>query len=179
VAFDAYWFTKAILEKSVVAETRQMMMACSPMNPLMQISEVSPADIGCASSPSSFPLRLAVCVPATDLQEGLEATLKAVQLDERNPYTHYALAIVSVFSERFEQSISAARKAIGISPSFALGHFVFGMALLFSGRASEAIAPLEYGERGELAEVQQHRARSRAPRARPHLRARIPQSRLR
>jgi TolB-like protein len=85
--------------------------------------------------------------PVADLQEGLEAALKAVQLDERNPYTHYALAIVSVFSERFEQSISAARKAIGISPSFALGHFVLGMALLFSGRASEAIAPLEYGLR--------------------------------
>jgi TolB-like protein len=85
--------------------------------------------------------------PVADLQEGLEAALKAVQLDERNPYTHYALAIVSVFSERFEQSTSAARKAIGISPSFALGHFVLGMALLFSGRASEAIAPLEYGLR--------------------------------
>jgi tetratricopeptide (TPR) repeat protein len=28
-----------------------------------------------------------------------------------------------------------------------LGHLVFGMALLFSGRASEAIAPLEYGLR--------------------------------
>jgi TolB-like protein len=85
--------------------------------------------------------------PVADLQEGLEAALKAVQLDERNPYTHYALAIVSVFSERFEQSISAARKAIDISPSFALGHFVLGMALLFSGRAFEAIAPLEYGLR--------------------------------
>ena len=85
--------------------------------------------------------------PVADLQDGLEAALKAVQLDERNPYAHYALAIVSVFSERFEQSISAARKAIDISPSFALGHFVLGMALLFSGRASEAIAPLEYGLR--------------------------------
>ena len=80
-----------------------------------------------------------------DLQEGTEAALKAIQLDERNPYSHYALAIVSVVSERLEQSISAARKAIEISPSFALGHLVLGMALLFNGRASEAIAPLEYG----------------------------------
>jgi TolB-like protein len=85
--------------------------------------------------------------PVADLQEGMEAALNAVQLDERNPYTHYALAIVSVYSERFEQSISAARKAIEISPSFALGHLVLGLALLFSGRASEAIAPLEYGLR--------------------------------
>ncbi len=85
--------------------------------------------------------------PVTDLQEGMDAALKAVQLDERNPYTHYSLAIVSAFAERLDQSVSAARKAIEISPSFALGHLVLGMALLFSGRASEAVVPLEYGLR--------------------------------
>jgi TolB-like protein len=85
--------------------------------------------------------------PVADLQEGMEAALKAVQLDERNPYTHYSLAIVSVFAHRFDQSVSAAKKAIEISPSFALGHCVLGMALLFSGRAAEAIAPLDYGLR--------------------------------
>jgi TolB-like protein/Flp pilus assembly protein TadD len=85
--------------------------------------------------------------PAADLREGMEAALKAVRLDERNPYTHYALAIVSVYSERLEQATSAARKAIEISPSFTLGHCVLGTALLFSGRAAEAIAPLEYGLR--------------------------------
>jgi TolB-like protein len=85
--------------------------------------------------------------PVVDLQEGMEAALKAVHLDERNPYAHYALAIVSVYSEQFEQAISAARKAIEISPSFALGHCVLGMALLFSGCAAQAITPLEYGLR--------------------------------
>jgi TolB-like protein len=85
--------------------------------------------------------------PVADLQEGMEAALKAIQFDERNPYSHYALAIVSVCSDRLEQSISAARKAIEISPSFALGHLVLGMALLFSGHAPEAITPLEYGLR--------------------------------
>jgi TolB-like protein len=85
--------------------------------------------------------------PAADLKEGLEAALKAIQLDERNPYAHYALAIVSVYLDRPDEAISAARKATEIGPSFALGHFVSGMALLFSGRALEAIAPLEYGLR--------------------------------
>jgi TolB-like protein len=85
--------------------------------------------------------------PAADLQEGTNAALTAVRLDERNVYSHYALAIVSVFAERFDQSISAARKAIAISPSFALGHLVLGMALLFGGRAAEAMPPLEYGLR--------------------------------
>jgi TolB-like protein len=85
--------------------------------------------------------------PQADLQEGTTAALRAIRLDERNVYSHYALAIVSVIAERFDQSISAARKAIEISPSFALGHLVLGMALLFSGRAGEAIPPLEYGLR--------------------------------
>jgi TolB-like protein len=85
--------------------------------------------------------------PDADLQEGTTAALRAIQLDERNPYSHYALAIVSAYAEKFDQSISAAKKAIEISPSFALGHLVLGMALLFSGRAAEATAPLEYGLR--------------------------------
>jgi len=85
--------------------------------------------------------------PDADLQEGTTAALRAIQLDERNPYSHYALAIVSAYAEKFDQSISAAKKAIEINPSFALGHLVLGMALLFSGRAAEAIVPLEYGLR--------------------------------
>jgi TolB-like protein len=85
--------------------------------------------------------------PTADLQEGTNAALTAIRLDERSVYSHYALAIVSVIAGRFDQSISAARKAIEISPSFALGHLVLGMALLFSGRAAEAIPPLEYGLR--------------------------------
>ena len=85
--------------------------------------------------------------PAADQQEGLESALKAIHLDERNPYAHYALAIVSNYSNQLEQAIKAARKAIAISPSFALGHLGLGMALLFSGRALEATAPLEQGLR--------------------------------
>lgn len=85
--------------------------------------------------------------PAADQQEGQESALKAIHLDERNPYAHYALAIVSNYSNQLEQAIRAARKAIAISPSFALGHLGLGMALLFSGRALEAIAPLKQGLR--------------------------------
>jgi TolB-like protein len=85
--------------------------------------------------------------PEIELQEGVQAALKAVYLDERNPYSHYALAIVSIFSGQLEQAIRTTRKAIEISPSFALGHLGLGMALLFSGRASEAVVPLEHGLR--------------------------------
>jgi TolB-like protein len=85
--------------------------------------------------------------PVRDQQEGVEAAFRAIYLDERNPYAHYALAIVSNFLNQLEQAIKAARKAIAISPSFALGHLGLGMALLFSGRASEAVPAVEQGLR--------------------------------
>jgi TolB-like protein len=83
----------------------------------------------------------------TDLREGIDAALKAVQIDDRNPYSHYALAITSVFAGEFDQAIRAAECAVEISPAFALGHLVLGMAHLFSGDAARAIACLERGLR--------------------------------
>jgi adenylate cyclase len=85
--------------------------------------------------------------PSASLDEGHEAALKAVQLDERNPYSHYAVAIVSVFRDSFDESIRAAERSVEISPSFALGHLILGLARLFSGHAREAIAPLQRGLR--------------------------------
>jgi adenylate cyclase len=85
--------------------------------------------------------------PPSSLSEGREAALRAIELDEKNPYSHYALAIVSVFREAFDEAIRAAEKSIEISPSFALGHLVLGLAHLFSGHASEAVQPLQRGLR--------------------------------
>lgn len=83
--------------------------------------------------------------PYEDIREGLDAALAAVRLDEKNPYSHYALAICSAYSNAPEQAVLAAERAIEISPSFALGHLVLGMAQLFRGSAPSAIAPLEHG----------------------------------
>ena len=80
-----------------------------------------------------------------DIREGLDAALKAVQLDEKNPYSHYALAISSAYANAPEQAVLAAEKAIEVSPSFALGHLVLGMAQLFRGSALKAVPSLERG----------------------------------
>jgi TolB-like protein/Flp pilus assembly protein TadD len=83
--------------------------------------------------------------PSGDIREGLDAALKAIQLDEKNPYAHYALAICSACANAPEQAILAAEKAIDISPSFALGHLVLGMGHLFRGDADAALGPFERG----------------------------------
>lgn len=83
--------------------------------------------------------------PEDDIREGLDAAVRAIHLDEKNPYSHYALAIVSAYANAPEQAVLAAEKAVEISPSFALGHLVLGMARLFRGQAREAVVPLEHG----------------------------------
>jgi TolB-like protein len=83
--------------------------------------------------------------PDADIREGLDAALKAVQLDEKNPYAHYGLAICSAVANAPEQAVLAAEKAIEISPSFALGHLVLGMGHLYRGNAHDAIGPFEHG----------------------------------
>ena len=85
--------------------------------------------------------------PEADRQEGLEAGLRAIYLDGQNPYSHYALAIVSAYSGRAAQAVLAAERAIELSPSFALGDLVLGLARLFGGDAAGAIAPLVHGTR--------------------------------
>ncbi len=84
---------------------------------------------------------------SADLREGMEAAVKAIHADEKNPYAHYALAITSVFAAAFEQALRAASRAVELAPGFALGHLVLGMARLYSGDAAGALAPLERGLR--------------------------------
>jgi TolB-like protein len=82
---------------------------------------------------------------AADLREGRSAALEAVHLDEKNPYTHYALAIVSNYADDFALALRCADKAVELSPSFALGHLVRGMAALYAGQAARAARSLEQG----------------------------------
>jgi tetratricopeptide (TPR) repeat protein len=85
--------------------------------------------------------------PTAACQEGLTAAFTAVRLDEKNPYAHYGLAMTSCSAADFEQARRAAFRAIDLSPGFALGHLVLGMAMLYSGRAVEAKPCLEHGLR--------------------------------
>ena len=83
--------------------------------------------------------------PSQDIKEGLDAALRAIRLDDKNPYSHYALAICSAYGNAPEQAVLAGEKAVELAPSFALGHLVLGMAHLFRGSGAEAIHSLRRG----------------------------------
>ena len=111
-----------------------------------------------------------------DLREGIDAAIGSVQIDEKSPYAHYSLAIISVYAGALHQAILAAEKALELSPSFALGHLVLGMAHLFSGAAAEAIKPLEHGLRLNPQSVRPAELRLvQRPRVSPSVCGRCPQ----
>jgi tetratricopeptide (TPR) repeat protein len=85
--------------------------------------------------------------PDAMLRESLTAALAAVRRDEKDAYSHFALAMTQVFLGNFVDAVRASEKAIELSPSFALAHVGLGMALLYSGKPEEAIEPVARGLR--------------------------------
>jgi adenylate cyclase len=85
--------------------------------------------------------------PQATSAEGKAAALRAVQLDEKNPYSHYAVAITHSFGGEVKRARKAGEQAIALSPSFALGHLVLGITMLLSGQPHEAIREFERGLR--------------------------------
>jgi tetratricopeptide (TPR) repeat protein len=85
--------------------------------------------------------------PAADLREAVRSSLKGVELDEKDPYGHYALSMSYLFSGALEEAIQASERALELSPTFALAHLGVGMARLYAGDAAGAIDPLARGLR--------------------------------
>jgi adenylate cyclase len=85
--------------------------------------------------------------PGSVLREGLAVSSRAVQIDDKNPYAHYAMAVTNCFAGNLEPAHRAALRVLAISPSFALGHCFLGVVHLMSGRPKEAVGSFEHGLR--------------------------------
>jgi TolB-like protein len=85
--------------------------------------------------------------PDATLRESLTAALAAVHRDEKDAYSHFALAMTQVFLGNLVEAVRAAEKAVELGPSFALAHVGLGMALLYSGKPEGAIEPMASGLR--------------------------------
>jgi adenylate cyclase len=70
------------------------------------------------------------------------AGARAVALDDRDPYCHYAHFFGQMLSGRLESALAEAQRSIDLSPNFALGHFALGWTRICLGHLQEASAPL-------------------------------------
>jgi len=70
------------------------------------------------------------------------AAAKAVTLDDRDAYSHYAAFTAHMFAGRSQAALSEAQRAIDLNPNFAIGHMALGWSRVISGHFAEALDPL-------------------------------------
>ena len=76
-----------------------------------------------------------------DLADGHAEATRAVDLDDRDPYTHYALSLLNMLRRRHEQSLAEAQRSIDLSPNFSLGYFALGWVRVYLGTSTRRSIP--------------------------------------
>ena len=76
---------------------------------------------------------------AGDLQRGLEAANTALEIDQNNPFAHFAMGRISIFSGKHDRAIANFERAISLNPNYALAHFGLAHGLWHAGRPAEAL----------------------------------------
>ncbi|WP_353646677.1 adenylate/guanylate cyclase domain-containing protein [Mesorhizobium sp. WSM2239] len=85
--------------------------------------------------------------PPKSLEQAEVVATRAVALDDRNPWAHWALSLGNLYMRRHDKAISEAQRAIALNPNFVEGHVSLGEALYYSARAEEA---LKYFEQAKI-----------------------------
>jgi adenylate cyclase len=79
--------------------------------------------------------------PAQALDEAERWARRAVELNDQEPVSHMALGNVLLWRRDHERALAECRRMIALDPNFAQGYSATGLALMYSGRASEALEP--------------------------------------
>jgi adenylate cyclase len=80
--------------------------------------------------------------PAQALDEAERWARRAVELNDQEPVSHMALGNVLLWRRDHERALAEFGRMIALDPNFAQGHTAAGMALVYSGRAAEALEPI-------------------------------------
>ena len=66
------------------------------------------------------------------------AALAAIRADSEDPWAHLALALVYLFTRRFDDALAEFDLALRLNPNFSLAQGYYGLALSYCGRWEEA-----------------------------------------
>ena len=77
------------------------------------------------------------------LLAGREHVVRAIALDDRDPWGQIALGYSAMMERRTEESIAAFRRAVNLNPSSAAAHCYLSHGLAFAGQDREAIEHAE------------------------------------
>ena len=81
--------------------------------------------------------------PAKALGDAHRSALEAVSLDDAEPFASAVLGYSNTYMRQYDAGLAAAKRAIELNPSFAIGHHALGVARMFNGEPAEAIDAIE------------------------------------
>jgi tetratricopeptide (TPR) repeat protein len=74
-----------------------------------------------------------------DVKEAAALAIRAIELDDNDPWAHLALGYAEFLTRRTDHAIEEFQRALAINPNFAAAHGYLGTALACDGRADQAI----------------------------------------
>jgi adenylate cyclase len=83
--------------------------------------------------------------PPGSIERAEQAAKRAVALDDSDPWAHWALGLVYLYTRRLDGAISESQRAIILNPNFSEAQVSFGEILYYSGRSEEALQCFERG----------------------------------
>ena len=94
--------------------------------------------LGVLAASYTFSFHMGWAEIATTVPIAERAALAAIQADSEDPWAHYALGSVYLFTRRFEDSLAEFELALRLNPNFALAQGYYGLVLSYCSRWEDA-----------------------------------------
>jgi TolB-like protein len=94
--------------------------------------------LGLLAASHTFSAHMGWADMATVVPIAERAALAAIRADSEDPWAHYALGSVCLFTRRFDDSLAEFEVALRLNPNFSLAQGYYGLALSYCGRWEEA-----------------------------------------
>ena len=94
--------------------------------------------LGVLAASHTFSAHMGWADMATAAPIAERAALAATLADSEDPWAHYALGCVYMFTRRFDDSLAEFELALRLNPNFSLAQGYYGLALSYCGRWEEA-----------------------------------------
>ena len=85
--------------------------------------------------------------PEEALDEAERWARRALELDDQEPVSHMALGNVMLWRRNHDGALAEFGRMIALDPNFAQGHSATGLALMYAGRAAEALESFAIAKR--------------------------------
>jgi len=122
--------------RGTVAQARAMYRRAIELDPTYAVPHAGLAATGVSNYVSDW-----ADDPDAELDQAERWARRALELDDSEPFAHMALGHVMLWRRDHDGALAEFRSMIALDPNFAQGYAATGLALMYAGRAAEALEP--------------------------------------